>query len=186
MLIVCHTSHALEQFFKGVVTSLDAKNINKWESKLVQVGSRSLNLDRFSLKHKRDRWNELNIHGKNLSNPLSESHERICKIKWMLRKSYENIFGEEILMSWVPEVNLLVENGKRFNMLEWLNIDGYSLCQSALEGYFEMEIKSSKENNNNTDIDKDINTDSDAINGEKYITDNDMDVCSKYGEIGVR
>lgn len=71
-------------------------------------------------------------------------------------------------------------------MLEWLNIDEYSLCQSALEGYFEMEIKSSKENNNNTDIDKDINTDSDAINGEKYITDNDTDVCSKYGEIGVR
>lgn len=186
MLIVCHTSHALEQFFKGVVTFLDAKNINKWESKLVHVGSRSLNLDRFSLKHKRDQWNELNTHGKNLSNPLSESHERICKIKWMLRKSYENIFGEEILKSWVPEVNLLVENGKRFNMLEWLNIDEYSLCQSALEGYFEMEIKSSKENNNNTDIDKDINTDSDAINGEKYITDNDTDVCSKYGEIGVR
>lgn len=30
----------------------------------------------------------------------------------MLRKFYENIFGEEILKLWVLEVNLLVENGK--------------------------------------------------------------------------
>lgn len=70
-------------------------------------------------------------------------------------------------------------------MLEWLNIDEYLLCQFVFEGYFEMEIKSLKENNNNIDIDKDINIDFDVINGEKYIIDNDMDVCFKYGEIGV-
>lgn len=91
---------------------LDVKNINKWELKFVYVGLRSLNFDRFFLKYKRDWWNELNIYEKNLLNLFSESYERICKIKWMLKKFYENIFGEEILMLWVLEVNLLVENGK--------------------------------------------------------------------------
>lgn len=193
MLFVCYTSHALGQFFEGVVNFLDVRNKNEWESKLVYVGSRSLNpnLDKFSLKHKRDRLNKLNKHGKFLLNRLSKSHERICKIKWMLKKSHKNIFGEEILMPWVPEVKLLAENSKRFNMLEWLHIDENSLCQSAIRGYLTMDVKSSKENNNNTDIDKDINTEiasgtySDTTNGEKYVAHENMDECSKYGEIGV-
>lgn len=76
-------------------------------------------------------------------------------------------------------------------MLEWLNIDEIFLCQFVFEGYVEMDIRSLKEKNN-IDIDKDINFEKkvsciyfDILNGEIFIIEDDMDVCFKYGEIGV-
>lgn len=46
----------------------------------------------------------------------------------MLKKLFENIFGEEILMLWVLEVKMMLENRIWFNMLKWLKIDENFLC----------------------------------------------------------
>lgn len=46
----------------------------------------------------------------------------------MLKKLFENIFGEEILLLWVLEVKMMLENRKWFNMLKWLKIDENFLC----------------------------------------------------------
>lgn len=46
----------------------------------------------------------------------------------MLKKLFENIFGEEILLLWVLEVKMMLENRKWFNMLKWLKIDENFFC----------------------------------------------------------
>lgn len=190
MLIVCYTNHALDQFIEGVVNLLDPKNIKQWESKLVRVGSRcsNENINKFSLIHKRVQWNQLKTDAKDVWVQLRKSHERIYKIRWMLKKSFENIFGEEILLPWVPEVKTMLENRKRFNMLKWLKIDENSLCQSAYGDYEKLEIKNSKGKCKfNVDVNDDrieIDTEVDLINRERYIEDDDFETSFEFKEIG--
>lgn len=133
-------------------------------------------------------WNQLKTDARDVWVQLRKSHERIYKIRWMLKKSFENIFGEEILLPWVPEVKTMLENRKRFNMLKWLKIDENSLCQSAYGDYEKLEIKNSKGKCKfNVDVNDDrieIDTEVDLINRERYIEDDDFETSFEFKEIG--
>ncbi|XP_062590993.1 NFX1-type zinc finger-containing protein 1-like [Saccostrea cucullata] len=196
MLIVCYTNHALDQFMEGILNFLDPENKHEWETKLVRVGSRCSNpkIEEFSLKHKRreKHYRYLQVNDRQFLNQLQETRKKISEIKWMLAKSAQNVFGEEILDPWVEEVNTLLNKSKNFEMLKWLKIDEDSLRQSAYKDYEKYAVANAMETNdvfdtaNEDDVEKiNIHTEADLINAERHVEDDDFDADINFGEIGV-
>lgn len=107
----------------------------------------------------------------------------------MLKKLFENIFGEEILLLWVLEVKMMLENRKWFNMLKWLKIDENFLCEFVYGDYEKLEIKNFKGKCKfNVDVNDDrieIDIEVDFINRERYIEDDDFEMSFEFKEIGV-
>lgn len=194
MLIVCYTNHALDQFMEGIIKFLDPASELQWGSKLVRVGSRCSNpqIEKFSLKNKRRELRHLEINHEIYLNQLKETFRKISEIKWMLTKSIQNVFGEEILSPWVEEVDDLLKNSRKFNMLKWLKIDVDSLRQIAFKDYEKFEVAKAVEENDVAAAAKGeemekiiIETEAALINAERHVEDDDFEVEFKFDEIGV-
>lgn len=191
MLIVSKTNNGLDQFIEGILKFLDPENIDHWKSKFVRVGSKCTNSinEALSLKHKRKHMSGLEMKETGCYDLLSKSKETMGKIKWMLKKSLENVFGEKILMNWVEEVKTLRENSIEFDMLEWLGIDEKSLRQSVSKDYEQSEVESTEKDMESETVGCEneeyvTDTEAESINCDIYIDDEDYKTCDKFEEIG--
>ncbi|XP_061172162.1 NFX1-type zinc finger-containing protein 1-like [Saccostrea echinata] len=195
MLIVCYTNHALDQFMEGIVNFLDPDSKQRWGSKLVRVGSRCSNpkIEEYSLKYKRREFHYLEVNDKQYLDELQKTYRKISKIKWIMKKSIQNIFGEDILSPWIEEVDTLLKNSKDFGMLEWLKIDENSLLQAAYKDYEKYALaKAMGETIDVTNTASEetmekiiIDTEAELINAERHVEDDEFEVDLEFEEIGV-